>query len=117
MCFYLSNDKTVSDVLVEFSNLIPTFGLIIKAGNIIPNSANESQIKEMLFSISDLASKYEDLPDNLAKIITIIKRGTLINLTDDFSIEMRQTIGETFIETLKKRRLSPSEILAVRDTK
>lgn len=53
----------------DISEMIPTFGLILKASGISLSSVKSPVIEQKLSSISDLACNYQDLPDQVIFLI------------------------------------------------
>jgi hypothetical protein len=47
----------------------------------------------------------------------MVKRDTIMDVGDEFTGEMRQTLGKKFLEKLSDKKLTTPEILAIRDTK
>jgi len=45
-----------------------------------------------------MASNYDNLPDNMAKIMTLAKRETICNQTEPFNSDMRNIIGSRLLK-------------------
>jgi len=111
------DDNSVKKSLQIMIDIIPAFGLIIKNSGIDVSNTSETTLQRIFYDVSEMVSNYDKLPDNLAKLFTMIKCSQIVGLEEPFSTEMKNFIGPKFIAKLENKELSEPQILAMRDTK
>lgn len=111
------NQDNLQESLTMLCVMIPTFGQIVKNAGIDISNTNEQALKKKFEKISEMASNYDNLPDNMAKILTMIKREDIIKMQEPFDEATKAIIGKTFLEKVENKNLSEPQIQAIRDTK
>ena len=96
---------------------IPELGLIFKLAGIKINNTIEEDLKLKQAAVSDTCIHYDNLPENIAKMMVLIKRDALNKMKEPFDDDMLVLIRPNLVKLLEDKNLTCPEIQAIRDTK
>lgn len=74
--------------LTKLLEFIPELGLIFKLAGIKCEGVTMEDLKLKLTAVSDLAVHYDNLPENLAKMMVLIKRDIISKMVEPFDENM-----------------------------
>ena len=111
---YRDGDVVTSMKLI--SSHVPIFGSFIAAGGISLKFVARQNLRNKLTKIADLASAYPNFEDVIARAFTLLRRDVIIATANPFFDFEKASVTDKFAEYMSKKRLSPTQILAVNDS-
>ena len=109
-------DGDVATSMKLISTHIPIFGSFILAGGISLQIISQKNLKNKLSKIADLASAYSNFEDVVARAFTLLRREVIIATANPFFDFDKASITDKFVAYMSKKKLSPTQILAVNDS-
>lgn len=106
---------SAAKALMSVSGAVPVVGRIISAAGITLSIAKESEIKKKLSKMADLAANYENLHEEISRLMTVARRKTVMGCSNKYN-----HFDNGFTKKLKKvinqKALTEPESFALHDT-